>query len=140
MSVHFCQFTKTIIALSRLACKGQIIYHSFRNIQSLAIEIFFKKANLLEAISCNILKTRTMTYISRSQTDFVRDHVNTRGSGLISLQCYFTPVAWDMVLLETKNINSLQKFKTEIRKWVSENCSCYCCQPYTQNLVFVELV
>ena len=106
MSVHFVQFTKTIIALSRLARKGQTIYHSFRNIQSLAIEIFLKRTNLLEAINCNILKTRTLTYILRSQTDFVRDDANAQGSGLISLS-YFTPVAWDMVLLETKNVNSL---------------------------------
>ena len=132
MSVHFVQFTKTIIALSRLACKGQTIYHPFRNIHSLAIEIFLKRANLLEAINCSILKTRTLTYILRSQTDFVKDHANAQGSGL--------SLAWDMVLLETKNVNSLQKFKSEIRKWVSENCSCYLCHPYTQNLGFVEMV
>ena len=42
--------------------------------------------------------------------------------------------------LEIKNINSLQKFKTEIRKWAPENCSCYLCRPYLQNFGFVELV
>ena len=45
-----------------------------------------------------------------------------------------------MVSLEIKDINSLQKFKTEIRTWALENCSCYLCGPYIQNSGFVELV
>ena len=88
---------------------------------------------------CNILKTRDLTYNFRSQTDFVRDCVNTRRYGLNSLS-YFAPKIWHMIPLEIKNINSLQKFKTEIRKWASENCSYYLCRPYIQNLGFIELV
>ena len=87
---------------------------------------------------CNILKTRTLTYNLRSQTDFVRYCVNTRRYGLNSLS-YFAPKVWDMIPLEIKNINYFQKFKTEIRKWAPENCPCYLCRPYVQNLGFVEL-
>ena len=87
---------------------------------------------------CSILKTKALTHI-RSQTDFVRDYVNTRRYGLNSLS-YFAPKVWDIVPSEIKNINSLQKFKTEIRKWDPQNCSCYLCRPYTQNLGFVGLV
>ena len=88
---------------------------------------------------CNVLKTRTLTYNLRSQTDFVRDCVNTRRYGLNSLS-YFAPKVWDMIPLEIKNINSLQKFKTEIRKWAPKNCSCYLCRPYIHNLGFVDLL
>ena len=56
-----------------------------RNIQSLAIELFKVKRNLSNGIRCNILKTRTLTYNLRSQTDFMRDCVNTRRYGLNSL-------------------------------------------------------
>ena len=56
-----------------------------RNIQSLAIELFNVKRNLSNVIVCNILKTRTLTYNLRSQTDFMRDCVNTRHYGLNSL-------------------------------------------------------
>ena len=45
-----------------------------------------------------------------------------------------------MIPLEVKNINFLQKFKTEIRTWTPENGSCYLCRPCIQNLGFVELV
>ena len=87
----------------------------------------------------NILKTRTLTYNLRSQTDFVRDCVNTRRYGLNSLS-YFAPKVWDMIFLEIKDTNSLQKFKTEITKSAPEKYSCYLCRSYVQNLGFVELV
>ena len=85
------------------------------------------------------LEKRTLTYNLRSQTDFVIDCVNTRRYALNSLS-YFTPKIWDMIPLEIKNINSLQKFQTEIRKWAPKNCSCYLCRPYLENLGFAELV
>ena len=110
-----------------------------RNIQSLAVELFKVKRNLSNVIMCNIFKKRTLTYNLRSQTDFVRDCVNTRRYGLNSLS-YFAPKVWDTIPLEIKNINSFQKFKTEIRKWAPKNCSCYLCRSYLQNLGFVELV
>ena len=56
-----------------------------RNVQPLAIELFKVKRNLSNVIMCNILKTRTLTYNLRSQTDFMRDCVNTRRYGLNSI-------------------------------------------------------
>ena len=56
-----------------------------RNVQPLAIELFKVKRNLSNVIMCNILKTRTLTYNLQSQTDFMRDCINTRRYGLNSL-------------------------------------------------------
>ena len=88
---------------------------------------------------CNISKTVTLTYNLWSQAHFMRDCVNTRLYDLNSLS-YFSPKVWDMISLEINNINSLPKFKTDIRKWAPENCSCYLCRPCVQNLGFVGLV
>ena len=49
-------------------------------------------------------------------------------------------LGWDMIPLEIKNINSLQKFKIEIKKWPPENYSCFLCRPYMQNLGFIDLI
>ena len=49
-----------------------------RNIQSLAIEVFNVKRNFSNVIMCNILKTKTLAYNLWSQTDFLRDCVDTR--------------------------------------------------------------
>ena len=56
-----------------------------RNVRSFTIELFKVKRNLSNVIMCNILKTRTLTYNLRSQSDFMRDCVNTRRYGLNSL-------------------------------------------------------
>ena len=71
----------------------------------------------------------------------MRGGVNTQHYDLNSL-IYFAPMTWDMVLSEIKNVNSFQKFKTEIRKWAPGKCYCYLCRPCIQNLDFksVDLV
>ena len=48
-----------------------------RNFQSLVIELFMVKENLSNPIMNGILKTRTLTYNLRPQTDFARSFVNT---------------------------------------------------------------
>ena len=95
--------------------------------------------NLSNVIMCNILKKRTLTYNLRSKAEFVRDCINTRRYGLNS-PSHFAPKVWDMIPSAIRNINSLQKFNTEIRKWAPENCSCYLCPQYIQNSGFVDLV
>ena len=88
---------------------------------------------------CSILKTRALTYNLQSRTDFMGGCINTRHYGLNSL-IYFAPKVWYKIPLKIKNINSLQKFKTEIRKYAPENSYCDLCRPYLQNLGYVELV
>ena len=68
-----------------LLAKGKSFTIHQRNIQSLAIELFKVKRNLSNVIMCNIFKTRTLTYNLRSQTDIVRDCVNTRRYAVFSL-------------------------------------------------------
>ena len=147
MSAYFLYFTKTIIRLTwtwllRTNC---LPFHQ-RNIQSHAIELFKVKRSLSNVIMCNIFKEGPLTYNLRSKTDFVRDcvstrryDVSTRRYDLTSLS-YFAPKVWNMIPLKLKNINSFQKFKTEVRKWAPENCSCYLCRSYIQNLGFVVLI
>ena len=84
-----------------------------RNIESLTIVLFKVKKNLSNAIMCNILKAKTLTYNLQSQTDFARDCVKKE---VISPLSYFAAKVWELVPSEIKNVNSLQKFKTVIRK------------------------
>ena len=135
MTVHFVQFATQLQLLRGIACKGQII----KKIQSLTIELFKYKGDLLNTIMCNIFKTGMLTDNLRSQTDFMRDCVNTRRYGLNSLR-YFAPDVWDMVSSEIQSLSFLQKFMTEIQKQVPENCSCYLCRPYIQNFGFIDFV
>ena len=56
------------------------IHHG--NIQSLAIELFKVKENLSNTIMSDIFLTRVLNYNLRSQTDFLRNTVNTTKFGL----------------------------------------------------------
>lgn len=51
------------------------IYH--RNIQSLAIELFKVRNNILNRIMGDIFENRNISYNIRSHTDFMRTSVNT---------------------------------------------------------------
>ena len=52
----------------------------------------------------------------RSHIDFSVSSVNTIHFGLNSLH-YFVSKVWNMVPLELKNLNDVEIFKSEIRKW-----------------------
>ena len=112
------------------------IHH--KNIQSLAIELFKIKTNLSNNIMYDIFQTRGIRYNLRSQTDFGGYCVNTNRFGLNSLK-FFAAKVWDIVPLEIKNSDSVEVFKSKIRKW-KPNCSCYLCKTYINNIGFVETV
>ena len=82
-----------------------------RNIQSLAIKLFKIKNNLSVTIMNDISKRRAVTYNLRSQIDFTRPNVKV----------------WDMVPNDIKNVNEIETFKNNIRKWKPVNCYCKLC-------------
>ena len=70
--------------------KSVCIHH--RNIQSLAIELFKVKENFSSTIMSDIFTTRVLNYNLRSQTDFLRNTVNTTKFGLNSLRYFASKV------------------------------------------------
>ena len=95
--------------------------------------------NLSNTIMDDILQTRTLPYNLRSNTDFARISVNTSRFGLNSLR-YFASKVWNIVPSDIKNASNLNIFKNKIRKWKPKEYHCYLCQPYVNNLGFVNLV
>ena len=87
--------------------KSLFIHH--KNIQSFAIELFKVKSNLPNRIMCNIFKTRNLHYNLRSQTDFIRTHVNASSYRLNSLN-YLATKIWDIVLYYIKSVENLNLF------------------------------
>ena len=97
-----------------------------RNIQSLAIELFKVKENLSNTIMSDILKTRTLPYNLRPNTDFARSVVNTNIFDLNSLR-YFASKVWNIVPTDIKNASNLNTFKNKIRKCEPKECHCDLC-------------
>ena len=107
-------------------------------IQTLAIKLFKIKTNLSNKKMYHILQTRGIRYNLRSHTDFGGYCVNRYRFGLNSLK-FFEAKVWDIVPLEIENSDSVEVFKSKIRKW-KPNCSCYPCKTYINNIGFAENV
>ena len=136
MSAYFLYFTKTIIGLTWTCLQRTNRLPFIKETSSLMLSNYLKLNEVFQTWQCAIFFKKDHL---RSKTDFVRDCVSTRRYDLNSLS-YFAPKVWNMIPLKIKNINSFQKFKTEVRKWAPENCSCYLCRSYIQNLGFVVLI
>ena len=60
----------------------------------------------------------------------------TRGKNSIS---YFGSVLWNSIPANIRNIETLDGFKAEIKKWKPINCPCQLCQDYVGNLGYVNI-
>ena len=83
-----------------------------------------------------ILKTTTVTYNLRVQTDFAQSFVSTSRFGLNSLPSK----VWNIVPSDIKNASNLHIFKNKIRKWKPKVCHCDLRRPYFSKLGFINLV
>ena len=75
---------------------------------------------------------------SRSQTDFLRNTVNTTKFGLNSLR-HFASNVWSMISIEIKNSLTVEIFKSKISKWEPNDCDCKLCQDYLHRIGYVNL-
>ena len=65
---------------------------------------------------------------------FVKAKVKTEFMGKGSFR-YFGPVVWDQMLPnDLKSIETLDKFKTEVKKWIPHNCKCRLCDEYIRGV------
>ena len=52
---------------------------------------------------------------------------------------YFGPIVWDdMVPEELKSIQTLEKFKAEVMKWVPTNCPCSLCKQFVSGVGYIK--
>ena len=108
--------------------KSLKIHH--RNIQTLAIELFKIKNNLSVAIINDIFQPRAVRYNLRSQIDLTRPNINSEHFGISSLRY--------MVPNDMKNVNEIETFKNNIRKWKPVNCHCKLCLDYVSCVGYVN--
>ena len=75
----------------------------------------------------------------RSSSDFLRPRINSVHFGEDSLQ-YFGSVIWDKIPIEIRNSVSLNVFKSKIRNWSPDECTCRLCRDYVYRLGYVNTV
>ena len=112
------------------------IHH--KDIQSLAIELFKIKKGIANPILCDFMPLRSIDYNLRSQIDFSVSSANTTHFGWNCLR-YFASKVWNMVPPELKNLNDIDIFKSDVRKWEPIQCECTLCLPYMHSIGYVNI-
>ena len=118
-----------------LLIKNNSVTIHHHNIQRVAIEMF----KALKGVGPEIMRSLfDIDYNIRSEKSLLRPNVNSKYNGENSIR-YFGPVVWDTMLPdELKSIQTLEKFKTEVKKWVPINCPCNLCKQYIAGLGYIE--
>ena len=102
-----------------------------RSIRNIVIEMFKVYRELGPDIMSDLF---SIDYSTRSRRTFHRPNVNTVNMGKNSIR-YFGPVVWDDMLPDKfKSIQTLEKFKAEIDKWIPTNCPCTLCKEYVSGV------
>ena len=89
----------------------------------------------------DIFEPRAVSYDLSSQIDFkcksTRSNVNSKHFRISSLR-YMTSKVWDMVPNNMKNVNYIEVFKNNIKKWKPLNCHCKLCLVYVSYVGYVN--
>ena len=87
----------------------------------------------------DIFPTRVLlNYNLRSQTDFIRNTVNTIKFGLNTSR-HFASTVWSMLPIEIKNSLTVEIFESKISKWEPHGCDCKRCEDYLHRIGYVKL-
>jgi len=111
------------------------IHH--RNIRSLAIEMFKVAKGVAPKILSDLFKVNNNNYNLRNQSYFQIPNVRTVYNGTESIS-FLGPKIWNIVPEELRDLESLELFKTRIKKWVPENCPCRICKNFVQGVGFIN--
>ena len=76
-----------------------------------------------------IFDIRNNVYDFRNPSEFVRRNVTSVFIGTKSISV-LGPKIWSIVPTELKQLETVNAFKREIKKWKPENCPCRLCRPY----------
>ena len=112
------------------------IHH--QNIQRLAIEIYKVINNEECATGFKDLFHIRDSYSNRSFSELMVPSVNSELNGKNSMR-YMGPLLWNSIPIELRNISTLAAFKTKIKKWKPERCSCRLCKTYIAEVGFINV-
>ena len=111
------------------------IHH--RNLQKLAIEMFKIKNNLSPPLMKKIFNENSNTYDLRDKRWWEPTNVRTVHNGTETVT-YRGPKTWDMVPQDIKDSVSLAEFKSKIKLWEPNGCTCRLCKTFIPQLGFID--
>ena len=113
---------------------GSVRIHH-KNIQAVAVVMYKVKNDLCPELLKCLFKVNPNP--KAGQQTFIIPSVETVYMGKLSLS-YFGPVVWEKMLPDSyKNIETLNKFQDEIKKWVPD-CKCRICETWVPGVGSME--
>ena len=109
--------------------KGVTIH--IKNERASAIEMFKVSNKYSNSLMSGIFDKRN----NRNLSEFVRPNVRSVFNGTENIS-FLGPKIWDIEPKELKQLEIVNAFKREIKKWKPVNCPCRLCRPYIQNVGF----
>ena len=95
-----------------------------KNIESLAIEIYKFQAGLTPPIVSDLFVTRENNYNLRNFQELESS--------------YRAPQIWNLIPERLRTMETLNKFKKEIKSWKCDACPCRMCKTYIQRVGFIN--
>ena len=116
---------------------GTVSIHA-KNLQKLATEMFKISKHLSVHLMSELFHQKVNHYDLWNPYEFSIANVNSvlHGQGSIS---YLGTLIWQLVPSEFKDLNTLNAFKTAIRKRKPNTCSCRLCKTYIGNVGFIQI-
>ena len=76
-------------------------------------------------------------YNLKSWSDFTLPIVRTVNYGIESVR-YLGPKIWESIPANMKEVDTIQCFKSGIKKWKPKSCPCRFCKTYLQQIGYME--
>ena len=114
-ALRIITYGDNVSTFQQLLQKDNTVSIHHRNIQTLAIEMFKVSKDLSPSIVKEIFQERRIPYNLRNENSFVARHVNSVYHGTESLS-FLGPKIWELVPPDLKSLESLEAFKTRIKK------------------------
>ena len=108
-----------------------------RNLQKLAIEMYKVKHSLSPLPVIELFKRIDNTHNIRNKGCWEIPRARTVNYGIETIR-YRGPMTWNLLPSDIKDSESLTIFKTKIRKWKPEGCTCRLCKHYLFNVGYIN--
>ena len=108
-----------------------------KNIESLAIEIYKFQAVLTPPIMSGLFVTKENNYNLRNVQELESSLRRTVKFGTETIS-YRGPQIWNLIPERLRTLETLNKFKKEIKSWKCDACPCRMCKMYIQRVGFIN--